>query len=151
MLGSYEINSSTLAILSIDTKTAKIIEKEEEYLISKSGLSVIDDSCRYFGSSYLGREKGARSLIGSEYKPPIIVEESRNIIFIPTSSPKFSLCDWISYQHISHYEKSGNKTKIIFDNGKELELEISMYSLENQILRAIKLENTLRKRISIEK
>ena len=147
MLEQYEINSSTLALLSVDEKTTKVIEKEEEYLVSKSGLSIMDDSCQYFGSSFLGRDTGARYLIGSSYKAPIIVEETRRMIFIPTSSPKFSLCDWIAYQHIHHYEQNGQSTTIYFDNGKSIDVKISKYSFENQILRAIKLENTLRNRI----
>lgn len=149
MIEQYEINSSTLAIVPIDENTTKIVEQEEEFIISKGSLDVIDDSCQYFGSSFTGREVGARSLIGSNYKAPIIIEETRRIIFIPISSPKFSLCEWISYQHIYKYEKIGDKTKIIFDNGKTLEIKISIYSLENQILRAMKLENILRNRISI--
>lgn len=147
MLEEYEINSATLAILSVDAKTTKVIEEEGEYLVAKSGLSVMNDSCQYFGSSFLGREAGARHLIGSSYKAPIIVEETRRMIFIPTSSPKFSLCDWIAYQHIHHYEQKGETTMIVFDNGKFVEVKISKHSFENQILRAMKLENTLRNRI----
>ena len=147
MLSTYEINTATLVLFSLDGKTTKIYEKEDEYMISKSTLKVMDDSCKYFGSSFLGREAGSRNLIGSDYKVPIIIEESKRMIFIPTSSPKFSSCHWISYNHIDHYEKNGLKTRIVFDNGKSLDFDISIYSLENQILRAIKLENTLRNRL----
>lgn len=149
MIEQYEINASTLAIIPIDENTTQIVEQEEAFTISKNSLEVIDGSCRYFGSSFSGREIGAKSLIGSNYKVPIIVEETKRIIFIPLSSPKFSLCEWVSYQHIHTYERNGGKTKIIFDNGKEIEIKISVYSLENQILRAMKLENVLRNRISI--
>ena len=147
MKDTYEINRATLVLFSLDGKTTKIYEKEEEYIVSKSSLKIIDDSCKYFGSSFLGREAGSRNLIGSDYKVPIIIEESRRMIFIPTSSPKFSSCDWISYNHIDHYEKNGLKTRIVFDNGKAFNFDISIYSLENQILRAMKLENTLRNRL----
>ncbi len=143
---TYEINNATLALIS-EEKGTKIYEKEEEYIVYKPSLKVIDDSCRYFGSSFLGREAGARNLIGSDYKVPIIIEESRRMIFIPTSSPKFSSCDWISYNHIDHYEKHGMKTRIVFDNGRMIDFDISVYSLENQILRAMRLENTLRNRL----
>ena len=37
----------------------------------------MDDSCKYFGSSYQGRYEGTKNLIGMNYKLPIIIEESR--------------------------------------------------------------------------
>ena len=151
MIDQYEINSSTLAILPVSSNISEIIEQDCNYMIEKSSLEVMDDSCRYFGSSYYGREIGSKALIGNNYKAPIIVEETRPMIFLPTSSPRFSECSWISLKHIHKYERDGEKTVITFQCGKKLEEEISIYSLENQILRAICLENSLRNRLSSEK
>lgn len=151
MIDQYEINSSTLAILPVSEHVSEIVEQESNYMIPKSSLEIMDESCRYFGSSYYGREVGAKALIGNNYKAPIIVEETRPLIFLPTSSPRFSECTWISLKHIHKYERNGDKTIITFQCGRKLELEISIYSLENQILRAIRLENSLRNRISYEK
>ena len=99
----YEINSSTLAIISMNDSCCKVLEEEEEYIINKSAYDVIDNSCKYFGSSYKGRYEGTKSLLGMNYKLPIIIEESRNIIFFPTSSPKLNDCFWISLNNISDY------------------------------------------------
>ena len=148
MLENYEVNSSTLALLALDDHTTKAVEKEKEYYISKPSLKIMDESCKYFGSSYLGREEGSRNLIGSNYKVPIIVEETKRMIFIPTSSPKFSTCDWIAFHHIYKYEEKENGLYILFDNGKQVSINMSYYSFENQMLRASKLENTIRNRIS---
>ena len=46
--------------------------------------------------------------------------------------------------------KNDNNTIIIFENGSQLELNISIGSFDNQYSRAIKLENVLRKRKIIE-
>ena len=140
MLESYEVNSSTLALLALNEHTTKVVEKEKEYYISKPSIKIMDDSCKYFGSSYLGREEGSRNLIGCTYKVPIIVEETKRMIFIPTSSPKFSTCDWIAFHHIYKYEEKENGLYILFDNGKQISINMSYYSFENQILRASKLE-----------
>ena len=142
----YEINSSTLAIIPIETKVSKIIEEENDYIINKSTTEVIDDSCKFFGSSYVGRFEGTKSLIGVSYKSPIIIEETKEIIFFPTSSPRFDNCFWISLNHIEIYQKKENCSIIIFKNGQTLELDISYGSLDNQILRATRLESILRKR-----
>jgi competence protein ComK len=146
MLNNYEINVHTIAIIPIKNKTSKIIESQDEFNVNKSTTEIVDDSCRYFGSSYAGRFEGTKSLIGFNYKAPIIIEETTEIIFFPTSSPRFDSCYWISLKHISNYEKEDSKSILIFDNGKKIELDISYSSLENQILRATRLESILRKR-----
>ena len=146
MLDQYESNKSTLAVLPIDECSSRILEEEAEYIVNKSTTDVINDSCKYFGSSYKGRNEGTKSLIGGNYKLPILIEESREIIFFPTSSPKLEDCAWISLNNLKNYKKNEKKSCVIFQNGFILNLDISIFSLENQVLRASRLENVLRKR-----
>lgn len=146
MINNYEINYETLAIIPIDYKKSKIIEKDNILIINKSTTEIVDDSCKYFGSSFIGRQEGTKNLIGVNYKTPIIIEESKEIIFFPTSSPRFDNCFWISLNNLENYTKIDNKTIVNFKNGQVLELNISYGSLENQILRATRLESMLRKR-----
>ena len=56
----YEVNINTLAILSCGKEKSRIIEKERDFIINKSTTKIIDDSCKYFGSSYLGRVEGSK-------------------------------------------------------------------------------------------
>lgn len=143
----YEINSSTLAVLSISKDVSKVIEIDREFIINYSVMKIIDNSCKYFGSSYDGRFEGTKDLIGISYKSPIIIEETRNIIFFPTASPRINNCSWISLNNILEYKKNKeNSTKLIFINGLNLELEVSYNVMENQILRATRLDSILRKR-----
>ena len=74
MKKEYEINEGTLAVLSVDNKTSKIMEDEQDYVVKQSSFDVMDHSCRYFGSSYEGRRQGAKEIIGANYKLPIIIE-----------------------------------------------------------------------------
>ena len=87
--------------------------------------------------------------VGITHKSPIIIEESREIIFFPTSSPRLNNCSWISLNNIKNFIKNNEKTKIIFDNQKEIIVDVSFGIMENQILRASLLESTLRKRKKI--
>ena len=75
MKKEYEINEGTLAVLSVDNKTSKIMEDEQDYVVKQSSFDVMDHSCRYFGSSYEGRRQGAKEIIGANYKLPIIIED----------------------------------------------------------------------------
>ena len=109
-------------------------------------MEIISNSCEYFGSSYEGRLIGTKNLIGAKYKAPIIIEEANEIIFFPTASPRVEDCHWISLKHVDKLEKNGLKTKILFKNGQELNLNVSYGSLENQLLRATRLQSIMRDR-----
>lgn len=146
MKNEYEINSETLAIISIDRTMSKVIERDNVFFVNISAMNIIDNSCKFFGSSYSGRFEGTKNLTGISYKSPIIIEETKNIIFFPTSSPRIVGCSWISLNNISNYKKNKTKTNLIFSNGYNLEIDISYNIIENQILRAIKLDSILRKR-----
>ena len=141
---NYEINNSTLAVIALNEKQSKIIELDEIYVVEKSVFEIIDHSCKFFGSSYLGRHEGTKMITGIKYKTPILIEESHNIIFFPTCSSKMNNCMWISLNNIKNYSKYKRISKIIFKNDYELILNISYGSLENQILRSTLLDSTLR-------
>ena len=139
----YEINRDTLAIIPIDENTSKIYEEENEYIINKSSNSIIKENCEFYGSSYEGRCIGTKNLTGIKTKYPIIIEESRNIIFFPTTSVRTQQSSWIALIKIETYSKNQNKSKIKFKNNKDINVNISFYSLENQICRAIMLKSKL--------
>ena len=144
-MDSYEINKNTCAIVSIDDEITKIIE-EEDYFVNKSSYDVMEDSCQYYGSSCDGRIKGTKMILGSNYKVPIVVEETNEIIFFPTESPTSSNCVWISLNNLKSYEKSNGFTKVFFNNGKEIIVKMSLSSFEMQVLRANRLGSILKKR-----
>ena len=151
MIDDYEINSSTLALIPIGANESLVMEEEESYTVGQKSSEIIDHSCKYFGSSLKGRYEGASNLLGFSYKVPIIIEESRDIIFFPTASIRSLKCYWISLNHVLKYEAQGKDTLLTFKNGKKITIQISKYSFENQILRASRLGTILSKRkINVE-
>ncbi len=146
MLQNYEINTSTIAIIPLQNNHSRIIEEDGEFEVNKTTTEIINHSCKYFGSSFIGRKEGTKALMGISYKAPIIVEETKNLIFFPTSSPRFDNCTWISLKHVNNYLKNDRNSLVSFKNGETLELNISYGSLENQVLRATRLESILRHR-----
>lgn len=147
---NYEINSATIALIPIDKQTTKIIEDNQTIIIKNTTPKIIDVSCRYFGSSYYGRFDGSKQMLGGTvYKCPIIIEESREIIFFPTGSARCITSAWISLSKIKHYTRRKNKTLITFKNNKSLILPISYEIVENQVLRSSRLESILRQRKNI--
>ena len=145
----YEITYDTQLIVPIEENKSKIIEENDEYYIDNSPLSILEHSCEYFGSSYEGRKDGTKKLLGITHKSPVIVEETRKIIFFPTTSPENENCIWVNLEKIDKYYKIDSQKSIIeFKNGDTYELNISIGSLTNQILRATRLKYVLEERIS---
>lgn len=147
----YEINSSTLAIVPIENNISKVYEENEEYIVKKSSNSIIKDNCEFYGSSYEGRCIGTKTLTGIKTKYPIIIEESRNIIFFPTSSTRTKQSTWIALNKVKNYKKKNQNSEVLFKNEEKIDLDISFYSLENQIVRATMLKSKLYERKLEEK
>ena len=146
----YEINEDTLALISLDENT-KVFEKDRTFTIERETSKIMEDSCEYFGSSLSGRQKGTEKLIGVTYKAPIIVEESKNIIFFPTTSPRIKSCNWISLNNLERYYTKNKKVVLEFKNKQKIMLNMSYGIIDNQILRATRLEAVLRGRKSEKK
>ena len=143
---SYEINKDTCAVMTVNDNITKVLEKNDEYYVNKSSYEVMEDSCQYYGSSCEGRMKGTKMTLGSNYKVPIIIEESNDIIFFPTEAASSSNCIWLSLNNIEKYEKVNGFTRVIFNSGKEIYLKMSISSFETQLLRANRLSSIIKKR-----
>jgi len=146
IMNNYEINEETLIIMPISDKKSKVIEKSDEHIIDLTPNKIMENSCSYFGSSLMGRQNGSKYILGSNYKIPIVVEESKDIIFFPTTSPSLDNCHWIAVNNIKDIIKKERKTIIVFDNDQEIVIDIPYLSIQNQILRATRLNAILKKR-----
>ena len=141
----YEISKGTLAILPNEKNSSVVYEDDERYIIKSTPFEIMEDSCKYFGSTYEGRKEGAKEMLGAEYKVPIVVEDSNNLIVFPTTSPLSEDCVWISLKRVEKIEKiDANNTKIIFDNKTEIIVDSSYRTIENQLSRASRLDLILR-------
>ncbi len=83
-----------------------------------------------------------------DYKLPIIIDEVKEVVLFPTCSPKLENCIWICVNNVENYIKNNKVSVIKFTNGVSSELNISINTLENQILRATMLLMKLKKRKS---
>ena len=146
MINEYFINEDTLIIVPDDNNSTRIYDNDGIYNINTKTFNIINESCLYYGSSYGGRYIGSKKMLEMNYKLPIILDEVKEVIMIPSCSPNSDKCCWICLNNIENYRKTNNNTTIYFTNGIEYEIDISYASIENQILRATLLLTKLRKR-----
>ena len=144
----YEINKDTLAIVPQSQEKCKALELDMEYDVSSPAFSVIEHSCEYFGSTYLGRYVGTKTVAGITHKSPILIEDTNKIIFFPTMSPVNPECVWLALNNIKTCCEGRKKgtSKVIFKNGTVIDLNVSINSLSNQVLRASRLRYLLEER-----
>lgn len=142
----YEINNETLAVVGINKNSTKILENNKEYYIKDIAYEVMEHSCQFFGSSYEGRVEGSKKMIGSNYKLPVIIEESNELIFFPIITPDSPKCIWISLKWYDYAKEENGKVYIYLKNGKKILSSASKYSIENQVLRASRLLYVLNER-----
>lgn len=142
---NYEVSKGTLAIVPNEKNSSLVYEDDTRYIINQTPFEIMEESCKYFGSTYEGRKNGAKEILGAEYKVPIVVEDSDNLIIFPTTSPQSEDCVWISLKRVKKIEKiDHDNTKIIFDNNKEIIVDCSYRTIENQLSRASRLDLILR-------
>lgn len=142
---NYKINSETLALCPVKNKT-KVYEENKSFVVDEEISEIMEESCNYFGSSLAGRRKGTENLIGSKYKNPIIIEETKNIIFFPTESDRNESCAWIRSNKIDKYYNNGKDLILCFKNGSKIAIDKTAHIIEKQILKSSKLEAVLSER-----
>lgn len=144
-MDSYEINKDTVALIPKDNKTI-VYEVDNSFVVNKSPLKIVEESCEYFGSSLEGRQTGTSALVGFTHKVPVIIEESFDLIFFPTLSPKNNECSWLSYSHIFKPDKFKDKTIIELKNGKKIIVDVSVAIIDSQLYRCSRLKDVLQMR-----
>lgn len=146
-MNNYEINRETLLILPIGKNESMVYELDGKFVVKMSPLSIIKNSCLFFGSSFDGRKDGIKNILGIDMKIPILIEESRNIIFFPTNNCINHNAIWVSFKNIIKYEKFNEfSTVLYFHNHNKIKIDVKFNLIDNQYIRCIKLESLLNKR-----
>jgi competence protein ComK len=133
-------------LISLDDIKTKIITMDDEFVLDIDSKKIIDNSCKFFGSSLNDRVNMTKRLINIKSKSPIIIEESRDIIFFPLKSIREKCNIWISFNNLEKFVKSGDKTIFYFKGNKQVEIDFSYYIIDNQVTRSLMLDYEVKKR-----
>lgn len=142
----YEIDLSTLMLIGIDDSRTLVVTLDKEFIVDECAKKIIDNSCKYFGSTLVERIKATQRVVNIRSKVPIIIENSRNIIFFPLKSCREKSNIWISFNNLVRYEKKDNVTYLYFKENKVQKLDFSYYIIDNQVTRSLLLDYEMNKR-----
>ena len=143
----YEINVDTLVIVGISLTESKVITKDKDYRVKCASTEMVNNTCKFFGSNLMERMRMTKRLTNISVRAPIIVEETKNIVFFPLKSIREKNNIWISYNNIKSYDKYENAVKVTFKGGKSVILDCSFYMLDNQVTRCLILDYEHQKRL----
>lgn len=148
----YEISPSTFALIPERTDYgidgSYVIEQHDEYFVPIAPRKLIDQACKFFGSSLKGRLEGTKDICSYTHKPPIAIDPHGGMYFFPTTSPQNPNCSWIAHSYIDRVEPCmNNETRIHFVNGKHVIIPISYGSMLNQVQRTAQLRYKLTERL----
>ncbi|MFD1361010.1 competence protein ComK [Lentibacillus salinarum] len=149
---SYEVTPLTMAIIAQQDEngntSACVLEEQEEFSAHYSPSKIIDNACKFFGSSLRGRQDGTRGICGITHKAPISIDPTSGMYFFPTTSPTNPECSWVAHSHIDQVNQGpGRQTKIVFKNRKTILLNVSFGSMLNQVQRTAQYRYLLDNRI----
>lgn len=138
-----EITQALTPAQHVDYQTIVETTRGKIY-VKQTPIEIIKHSCLEEFMTYEGRREAVQKLTGYKNKVPILVNAGKGTFIFPTISPISPECTWVIYHHIKKIEDNQKKKKaekkaksiIHFFNGMSLEVDISHYTLQNQIYRA---------------
>src|SRR5699024_1475720 len=154
---NFEVTPLTYAVLSQELEAGElatyVLDEKQEYIIPTTPTKIIEQACRYYGSSLKGRVEGTKEVSEICYKPPIAINPSNGMFFFPTSSPRLKTCSWIAHSHILtlHPKEDQRTTEIIFKNGRKVIVLVTNVSITNQLQRSAQLRYELENLLYSEK
>ncbi|MDY0396040.1 competence protein ComK [Virgibacillus halophilus] len=137
---SYEITPLTMAVIACADKHGKTaalaLEEHDEYSIRSTPSKLIDQACKFFGSSLKGRQEGTRDVYGITHKAPVSIDPFSGMYFLPTLSPTNPNCSWIAHSHVKTLYKTKNGcAEVEFRNNRRVVFDTSYGIMLNQLER----------------
>ncbi|MFT8390839.1 MAG: competence protein ComK [Sporolactobacillus sp.] len=149
---NYIIRQETIAILPTDSCDGSlesiVLEENRQFRCRQKPLRIIEESCVYYGSTYMGRKKSARSM-GFKSMPPVCICSELSIFFIPLMAEAHRGCAWIAHAHVLNWQDVDKRSaKIEFSNRQTLAVKGNAASFGRKVMRAAQYRLTLHKRIA---
>lgn len=138
IVSTYSITTKTMALLparKVEYDTV-VIEEANTIHVRQTPLGIIRQTCYDKWFTYEGRRQAVIYHTNFKKKVPIPICPVKQIYFFPTHSVHHFDNHWISYTQIANIRRFPEKTTtsiITFNNGYELIIPVSLYSLQNQM------------------
>lgn len=132
------INEDTYMIIK-KNEILEIVDKDKVINQEISFTKYLNESCKYYGSTYRGRKSASIYLTGYKSKVPIIISESKKILIFPLFSSRNIDNIWIVYHNVYSFKKVKNYVEVTFKNQEKVILLVSYNIFKNQYFKTSNL------------
>jgi len=121
---------------------------DKEYYVRQTPLEIIAESCMKDWTTYDGRRQIITLKTPYKHNVPIPTHLEKQIIVVPTKSPKRDDCAWLNPIHVTHTSEKittkGKHVKVHFSDKTSLILnDTSQYTVMEQIKRGHHCRNII--------
>ncbi|WP_165820794.1 competence protein ComK [Pueribacillus theae] len=153
--GEYIMTSDTMALVPHLNQYGELwsfgMELNRTILIRKNPKTILNDSCKFFGSSYEGRVDGTKAIMNRGKMYPIAICVPLDMYMFPLVSPNNYTCVWLSYVHIRDIDAyQTHHAKITFMNEQQLIVTKSKKLVESKKFRTGELRHQLKVRSNFD-
>ena len=129
-------------------RCTRIVETHHETLIEMDPLKVIDETLQFFSYDMKGAIRGARSIVGNKKCCPLTLYPADNIIIFPHKAMDSDDTIWLNSNLVDTAHPLGEETRVEFDGGHSIILDISYRCFNPKFITAELLRRTNHKRRS---
>lgn len=142
------IDFSTLGIFPNYSNKGEVVgsviydSKQEKRTSHVSATLFIREFCKVYAEGFNTLQKNSSRILENQKKLPIVIQRGKPVpvILVPTLSPDNIQTAWFSLlQYLSHEPVGSKQTRIHFQNGEAILLEVNSRSLDTQIAKAFSL------------
>lgn len=140
------MNHMTVAVMEefdeYGNSYTRILEGGKTFVVKFNLKKIFEDTLNFYLTTFEGATRGAKSILGEKYHPPILINAEKGIIMIPCGPIGRKNSIWIAYNHIRHLERHGRTTIIYTSYGHQITVPLTISQVEMKMGQAARLQTT---------
>lgn len=142
----YIVNAETVALMEeldvYGNSYTRIIEGRNTFVVEISLREILEDTLNYYCTTLEGAIRGAKSILGEKYHPPILINASEGLIMLPCGPIRRKNSIWIASNQIIKLEQLGKETIVFTEYGHQIIIPLKISQIEMKIGQASRLLTT---------
>ena len=142
----YIVNAETVALVEeldvYGNNCTRIIEGRNTFVVEISLRKIFEDTLNYYCTTIEGAIRGAKSILGEKYHPPILINATEDLIMLPCGPIRRRNSIWIASNQIMKFEQLGKETIIFTEYGHQIIVPLKISQIEMKIGQASRLLTT---------
>lgn len=142
----YIVKKDTIALIEeldeYGNSYTRIIEGRNTFVVGLSIKQIFEDTLNFYCTTLQGAIRGAKSILGEKYHPPILINATEGLIMFPCGPIRRKNSVWVANNQIVNLEQMGKETIIYTNYGHEIIVPLKISQIDNKMGQASRLLTT---------